>query len=118
LKTKQDEKDDNNLKTKQDEKDDNNLKTKYNDNIELKSKRDNKYENNNNKLNLIYSFDSNKLNCLIARKYLMINEFKMGNENKKNKLKEYIKNICNKYRFILNNQNIKDNIDELVNNLF
>jgi hypothetical protein len=110
----------------------NNADTKENkENKENKDNKDNKDNNHNNhkkiigsydsnnKLSLIYNFNSDKINCLIARKYLMIdNQKNKSNQDKKNILTKYINIVIKKYKYILKNSINDNDINNLVNNLY
>jgi hypothetical protein len=104
----------------------NNTDTK--ENKENKENNHNNHNNNkeiigsyepNNKLSLIYNFNSDKINCLIARKYLMIdNQKNKSNQDKKNILTKYINIVIKKYKYILKNSINDNDINNLVNNLY
>lgn len=85
---------------------------------------------NTNKLDIIYNFNSAKINCLIARKYLILeNQKNKTIEDKKNILTKYINLIVKKYKYILldslnylnnldNLNSLNSNINNLINNLY
>ena len=117
---------------------DNENKSNENDNNENKSNENDNNENKNqikkggntNKLDIIYNFNSAKINCLIARKYLILeNQKNKTIEDKKNILTKYINLIVKKYKYILldslnslnnldNLNSLNSNINNLINNLY